>query len=132
MIVCFFNDTTTTEIYTLSLHDALPIYDTALEGRASARRSVAPPARRAGAETPGSRRSDRIAAAGGGGRGPDGDPEREEAGGRVGRTGAGGTTRWAQASPRTRQRTGPPRPHRGPPAPGPPRGVGPTGPRGGA
>src|SRR5437588_10391559 len=25
----FFNDTTTTEIYTLSLHDALPIYDPA-------------------------------------------------------------------------------------------------------
>src|SRR3712207_8639506 len=24
---CFFNDTATTEIYTLSLHDALPIYD---------------------------------------------------------------------------------------------------------
>ena len=24
--VCFFNDTATTEIYTLSLHDALPIY----------------------------------------------------------------------------------------------------------
>src|SRR6266568_9626796 len=26
----FFNDTATTEIYTLSLHDALPIYDTAV------------------------------------------------------------------------------------------------------
>src|SRR3712207_7860614 len=26
----FFNDTATTEIYTLSLHDALPIYDLAL------------------------------------------------------------------------------------------------------
>src|ERR1041385_9521240 len=25
-MVCFFNDTATTEIYTLSLHDALPIY----------------------------------------------------------------------------------------------------------
>src|SRR4051794_41886896 len=25
-VVIFFNDTTTTEIYTLSLHDALPIY----------------------------------------------------------------------------------------------------------
>src|ERR1022692_2333449 len=24
--ICFFNDTATTEIYTLSLHDALPIY----------------------------------------------------------------------------------------------------------
>ena len=28
----FFNDTATTEIYTLSLHDALPIYWTALTG----------------------------------------------------------------------------------------------------
>src|SRR5256885_13338170 len=27
MIFFFFNDTATTEIYTLSLHDALPIYD---------------------------------------------------------------------------------------------------------
>ena len=26
VIVFFFNDTATTEIYTLSLHDALPIY----------------------------------------------------------------------------------------------------------
>src|SRR5256885_9940644 len=29
----FFNDTATTEIYTLSLHDALPIYDFRLRGR---------------------------------------------------------------------------------------------------
>src|ERR1022692_4261890 len=28
----FFNDTATTEIYTLSLHDALPIYDTFHDG----------------------------------------------------------------------------------------------------
>src|SRR3712207_9030386 len=28
---CFFNDTATTEIYTLSLHDALPIYFVVLE-----------------------------------------------------------------------------------------------------
>src|SRR3712207_7460984 len=28
----FFNDTATTEIYTLSLHDALPIFDSAIEG----------------------------------------------------------------------------------------------------
>src|SRR4029077_21297581 len=27
MFICFFNDTATTEIYTLSLHDALPIWD---------------------------------------------------------------------------------------------------------
>src|SRR2546428_5785625 len=36
----FFNDTATTEIYTLSLHDALPIF------RTSSRRSVARSARR--------------------------------------------------------------------------------------
>src|SRR3712207_7449653 len=30
--VCFFNDTATTEIYSLSLHDALPIF-TPLQGR---------------------------------------------------------------------------------------------------
>src|SRR6266498_5721350 len=29
---CFFNDTPTTEIYTLSLHDALPISNAMLEG----------------------------------------------------------------------------------------------------
>src|SRR3712207_9162689 len=32
MIYFFFNDTATTEIYTLSLHDALPIYDVADAG----------------------------------------------------------------------------------------------------
>src|SRR3712207_7281891 len=37
----FFNDTATTEIYTLSLHDALPIW-----GRHQARPLHAPPARR--------------------------------------------------------------------------------------
>src|SRR2546430_6495562 len=31
----FFNDTATTEIYTLSLHDALPIYSTARRGRSA-------------------------------------------------------------------------------------------------
>src|SRR3712207_7341692 len=31
----FFNDTATTEIYTLSLHDALPIWDRARDGRAA-------------------------------------------------------------------------------------------------
>src|SRR3712207_8720070 len=30
--VCFFNDTATTEIYTLSLHDALPILELLAEG----------------------------------------------------------------------------------------------------
>ena len=29
--VFFFNDTATTEIYTLSLHDALPIYGTSIQ-----------------------------------------------------------------------------------------------------
>src|SRR3712207_9420528 len=37
----FFNDTATTEIYTLSLHDALPIYlRTDLRGRPSPRRGA--------------------------------------------------------------------------------------------
>src|SRR3712207_8457427 len=31
MLFFFFNDTATTEIYTLSLHDALPIYDRLLQ-----------------------------------------------------------------------------------------------------
>src|SRR5256885_10903566 len=31
----FFNDTATTEIYTLSLHDALPIYNTGSRGRSA-------------------------------------------------------------------------------------------------
>src|SRR5438874_7047471 len=31
-ILFFFNDTATTEIYTLSLHDALPIFDTKVPG----------------------------------------------------------------------------------------------------
>src|SRR2546423_11120843 len=41
----FFNDTATTEIYTLSLHDALPIYSTAALTPAfsSARTVVSPP-----------------------------------------------------------------------------------------
>src|SRR3712207_8630400 len=43
----FFNDTATTEIYTLSLHDALPIFERAIEGphggagRAAARAGAA-------------------------------------------------------------------------------------------
>src|SRR5688572_31746757 len=35
LVFFFFNDTATTEIYTLSLHDALPIYDLAPEGTLS-------------------------------------------------------------------------------------------------
>ena len=32
-VIFFFNDTATTEIYTLSLHDALPISDQTITGR---------------------------------------------------------------------------------------------------
>src|SRR5256885_6660447 len=56
----FFNDTATTEIYTLSLHDALPICRDARRGRAMhrARRRTArrPGLRRAGGLRPGLRR----------------------------------------------------------------------------
>src|SRR2546425_13005775 len=38
----FFNDTATTEIYTLSLHDALPIYVLVAEGEAQEGRRVHP------------------------------------------------------------------------------------------
>src|SRR6266849_9984850 len=41
LVIFFFNDTATTEIYTLSLHDALPIYRRELE-RWSARHSELP------------------------------------------------------------------------------------------
>src|SRR3712207_9392976 len=43
----FFNDTATTEIYTLSLHDALPISPMASSSRRSSRsrRGVSPPTR---------------------------------------------------------------------------------------
>src|SRR3712207_8222093 len=37
----FFNDTPTTEIYTLSLHDALPIWDGLIPRRVAERRAVA-------------------------------------------------------------------------------------------
>src|SRR3712207_7587503 len=42
IIMFFFNDTATTEIYTLSLHDALPIFDGRLEvfARDEARRHL--------------------------------------------------------------------------------------------
>src|SRR3712207_7264060 len=47
MIMFFFNDTATTEIYTLSLHDALPIYlDKASAMMAHQRRAGALPVRR--------------------------------------------------------------------------------------
>src|SRR2546423_11005855 len=44
----FFNDTATTEIYTLSLHDALPIYPTGVAGKRRARHGLA---RRCGEHT---------------------------------------------------------------------------------
>jgi len=40
----FFNDTATTEIYTLSLHDALPILDDNVEGEPAFWASAAPSA----------------------------------------------------------------------------------------
>src|SRR5258708_24254375 len=39
--IFFFNDTATTEIYTLSLHDALPIYDAGRAHAAQVAQSVA-------------------------------------------------------------------------------------------
>src|SRR5688572_32329157 len=41
----FFNDTATTEIYTLSLHDALPIFPEPLDRRAHVDRAVGVPDR---------------------------------------------------------------------------------------
>src|SRR5256885_6531687 len=51
MFFFFFNDTATTEIYTLSLHDALPILPSAVERHGggivpSAERDTGPPRRR--------------------------------------------------------------------------------------
>src|SRR3712207_8251112 len=43
MFLFFFNDTATTEIYTLSLHDALPIYGRHPPGRAARAPSAAEP-----------------------------------------------------------------------------------------
>src|SRR5437879_13141865 len=45
-LIFFFNDTATTEIYTLSLHDALPISETAdvTAGTESTPRGLGPPA----------------------------------------------------------------------------------------
>src|SRR3712207_6939028 len=49
VVIFFFNDTATTEIYTLSLHDALPIWPAALPGGAQPDTGVrlrhGPPAR---------------------------------------------------------------------------------------
>ena len=41
LLIFFFNDTATTEIYTLSLHDALPILDCGIADRVSAQTLLA-------------------------------------------------------------------------------------------
>src|SRR3712207_9224917 len=46
---CFFNDTATTEIYTLSLHDALPIYEAGRDREAGAQQRAQAGALAAGA-----------------------------------------------------------------------------------
>src|SRR3712207_8616200 len=55
LIFFFFNDTATTEIYTLSLHDALPISRSSLPRRGTHRRWCAP-GRRGGRRRPPARR----------------------------------------------------------------------------
>src|SRR3712207_9377899 len=70
MMFFFFNDTATTEIYTLSLHDALPIWE--CRGRpGSCRRSAPAAAPNCGRPGPGrgTRRRGRRRAAGGGWKG---------------------------------------------------------------
>src|SRR3712207_8420423 len=62
----FFNDTTTTEIYTLSLHDALPISDekfARFEPHAPRRRGVVGPRRDDAGQADGVTRRDDFAAA---------------------------------------------------------------------
>src|SRR2546427_10669073 len=56
VVFFFFNDTATTEIYTLSLHDALPIYARVARARCRARRRV--PGRGSSA-APGAKRRER-------------------------------------------------------------------------
>src|ERR1041385_8749148 len=84
LYVCFFffNDTATTEIYTLSLHDALPIYRNGWPVIAAKTASTMPPARRnrglpgrgggdpsrhdsAVGDTPGTRKHSRLGAVAG-------------------------------------------------------------------
>src|SRR3712207_7188479 len=67
MIFFFFNDTATTEIYTLSLHDALPIW-TARRGARPGRGSAARSGRRARSRTRGGRGRPRSRTAGPDGR----------------------------------------------------------------
>src|SRR5438309_12038079 len=54
----FFNDTATTEIYTLSLHDALPISSTTASARPTKQRLRRPSRRRSGSWVPTSIRSE--------------------------------------------------------------------------
>ena len=59
-IFFFFNDTATTEIYTLSLHDALPISSLFAQWSALRTRFVSLHAARATAETTSVMRGDRV------------------------------------------------------------------------
>src|SRR3712207_9298511 len=68
----FFNDTATTEIYTLSLHDALPIWPRAARRRPGPRAGAHPPRRRRAAGGLGHRDQDRPARRRG-----DRDPDRD-------------------------------------------------------
>src|SRR5258706_5517152 len=56
-VLFFFNDTATTEIYTLSLHDALPIWRRSSSSRAVTASRENPAARRAAGSRRGSRRA---------------------------------------------------------------------------
>src|SRR3712207_6872775 len=56
----FFNDTATTEIYTLSLHDALPISGHLRRGRGRAGARRLPPGRQVRGDHPGARDRPRV------------------------------------------------------------------------
>src|SRR5690348_18005553 len=72
MVVCFFNDTATTEIYTLFLHDALPISGGVRADRRARRARLRSRADRPEAEPPSGDRRLRHASA----RRPHADPAR--------------------------------------------------------
>src|SRR2546426_12490176 len=63
-ILFFFNDTATTEIYTLSLHDALPIFRSAVRSVARRRRQLDRGGRAHGAHRFRGQRDDRLAVLG--------------------------------------------------------------------
>src|SRR3712207_7601414 len=73
----FFNDTATTEIYTLSLHDALPISHERAEARARVARDRRPPARRRRARDRGGGRRTRTVDGGRRRSRPDRDADRK-------------------------------------------------------